>query len=48
LQAEEFLGHQIITYHNVRFMNDLMADIRHGIETDTLDAVEKRWTGGLG
>ncbi|USO01672.1 MAG: tRNA guanosine(34) transglycosylase Tgt [Alphaproteobacteria bacterium] len=48
LQAGEFLGHQIITYHNVKFMNDLMTDIRYGIETGTLDGVEAKWIGGIG
>lgn len=48
LHAGELFGHQIITYHNVKFMNDLMADIRMGIETNTLTVIEKKWTHGIG
>jgi len=43
IKAQELLGLQALTMHNVTFMNRLMADIRHGIMTDTLDEVEKAW-----
>jgi len=32
-----------VTIHNVYFMNRLMRDIREGIATDTLDAVERKY-----
>lgn len=44
LKAKELLALQLLTIHNVSFMNRLMADIRMGIQTGTLDAVEKEWT----
>ncbi len=42
-KAKEILGMQLITLHNIHFMNDLLADIRHGLATKTLGAVEKKW-----
>ena len=42
-QAQESLGGILVSIHNIHFMNDLMADIREGIKTDTLDAVEERY-----
>ena len=44
LKAKELTALQLITIHNVSFMNRLMADIRQGIKTHTLDTVEKEWT----
>lgn len=44
LKARELLALQLLTLHNVSFMNRLMADIRMGIKTETLDQVEKEWT----
>ncbi len=43
LRAEELLGAQLITIHNVAVMNRLMREIREGIRTDSLDAVKARW-----
>jgi queuine tRNA-ribosyltransferase len=43
LKADELVGMSLITIHNVRFMNRCFEDIRHGIETNTLDKVEKEW-----
>ena len=42
-KSNEMLGPMLLTAHNVYFMNALMKDIRIGIETDTLDAVEKEY-----
>ena len=42
-KAKEILGMQLITLHNIQFMNDLLADIRKGLATRTLDAVETKW-----
>jgi queuine tRNA-ribosyltransferase len=40
-KTDEILGPMLVTTHNIHFMNAMMKDIRHGIETDTLDEVEK-------
>lgn len=37
LHAGETLGGQLISLHNIRFMNKLMSDIRTAIANDTLD-----------
>jgi queuine tRNA-ribosyltransferase len=44
LKAKELLALQLLTIHNVSYMNRLMADIRIGIKTGTLEIVEKEWT----
>lgn len=44
LKAQELLAHQLITYHNVAFMNRLMNEIRDNIANDgDLFALEKDW-----
>ncbi len=43
LKAKEILALQLITLHNITYMNRLMAAIRVALETDTLDEEEKRW-----
>ena len=40
LRAGETLGGQLITLHNIRFMNKLMEDIRDAIANDTLEACQ--------
>lgn len=40
-KAQETLGSVLVTCHNIHFMNKLMTTIRNGIETDSLDEVEK-------
>ena len=40
LRAGETLGGQLITLHNIRFMNKLMEDIRGAIANDTLEACQ--------
>ena len=40
-KSKEILGQVLLTTHNVHFMNKLMSDIREGIDTDSLDAVER-------
>lgn len=44
LKAKELLALQLLTLHNVSFMNRLMHDIRAGIQAGTLNTVEKDWT----
>jgi len=46
LKAKEILALTALTVHNIVFMNRLMADIRHGIETQTLADVRARWSNG--
>ena len=42
-KAQELLGYQLITVHNIYFMNNLMKYIRQAIENDNLDEAEKNW-----
>jgi queuine tRNA-ribosyltransferase len=44
LKAKELLALQLLTLHNVSFMNRLMNAIREGIRTETLTTVQKEWT----
>ncbi|QJE74508.1 tRNA guanosine(34) transglycosylase Tgt [Aerophototrophica crusticola] len=43
LKAEELLAMQLVSLHNIHTMNRLMRDVREGLRTGTLDAVEQRW-----
>jgi len=43
LKAEEALAHQIISQHNVAFINRLMRDVRAAIKAGTLDQLEKEY-----
>jgi queuine tRNA-ribosyltransferase len=42
-KAKEILGMQLLTIHNIYFMNQLMMEIREGLRTNTLDVVETKW-----
>ena len=42
-KADELLGLQLITSHNIFFMNNLMSIIRNAIEADNLEEAEKHW-----
>ena len=42
-KAQESLGSSLITCHNIHFMNEMMSDIREGIENDTLHDVEEKY-----
>lgn len=42
-KAKELLGMQLITVHNMQVMNDLMTDIRTGLNARTLNLVQGRW-----
>ena len=42
-KAGELLGLQLVTAHNIYFMNKLMNDIRKAIENDNLELAEKKW-----
>jgi queuine tRNA-ribosyltransferase len=43
LKANELLALSSIAVHNIRFMNRLMEEIRHGIASGNLDDVRKKW-----
>lgn len=47
LKAQELLALTLLTVHNIHFMNRLLREIREGIRTHTLDAVEKRWVAQI-
>ena len=42
-KAGELLGLQLITAHNIYFMNKLMSVIRRSIENDNLEQAKKEW-----
>lgn len=44
-KAKEILGMQLLTVHNIHFMNDLLKDIRQGLKEGRLEKVEKKWLG---
>ncbi len=44
LKTKEILALQLLTQHNVSFMNRLMADIRKGIKNNNLNTIEHEWT----
>lgn len=43
LKAKELLAMQLLTLHNVHYMNALLSAIRTAIETDTLEEERKKW-----
>ena len=43
LKTEELLGYNLISYHNVFFMLELMREIREAIEAGTLEKTIKFW-----
>lgn len=43
LKAKELLAFQLITIHNVMFMNNLMSAIRNAIVTDSLNLEKNSW-----
>ncbi|MDR2668102.1 MAG: tRNA guanosine(34) transglycosylase Tgt [Puniceicoccales bacterium] len=45
LKAKETLAGQLLTIHNITFMNRLMERIRHAIESNTLPTVESYYIG---
>ena len=42
-KSDEMLGFQLITIHNIYFMNNLMDYIRKAINNDNLEEAEKQW-----
>jgi len=42
-KANELLGFQLLSIHNVYFINELMKYIRKAIENDTIDESESKW-----
>lgn len=40
-KAKETLGGQLLSFHNIRFLNHMMENIRNAIENDNIDEVEK-------
>jgi queuine tRNA-ribosyltransferase len=47
LKADEPLGPQLVTVHNLAFMARFMAEVRAGLEADAFDDVVERWLGHL-
>jgi len=47
LKADEPLGPQLVTVHNLAFMARLMAEVRAGLEADAFGEVVERWLGHL-
>ena len=45
LKTKELLGYNIISYHNVNFMLQLMREIREAIKTGSFSALKKEWMG---
>lgn len=45
LKAQELLAYNLITFHNVYFMNKLMESIRHGLAQGSYASVKKEWYG---
>jgi queuine tRNA-ribosyltransferase len=43
LKAQELLGMQLLTIHNIAVMNRLMAEVRDAIPTGGLDSLRRRW-----
>ncbi len=43
LKTEELLGFNLISFHNVHFMLELMKDIREAINTRTYQKLKKEW-----
>ena len=41
--AQELLGLQLLTNHNIYFMNNLMKEIRNSIENNDFDNAKKKW-----
>ena len=45
LKSGEALGPQLLSVHNLRFMERLMAELRAAIEADALEACVLAWLG---
>lgn len=45
LKTEELLGFNLISYHNLYFMLQLMREIREAIKTGSFQKVKKEWMG---
>jgi queuine tRNA-ribosyltransferase len=45
LKNQEMLAVMLLTRHNIRFMNDLMAAIREGLSSGSLAQVRRDWVG---
>jgi len=43
LKTEELLGYNLISYHNLHFMLQLMREIRDAIKTGTFQKLKKEW-----
>jgi len=43
-RAQEMLGMQLLTIHNVFFMNRLLKAVRKAIKSGTLRVERKKWT----
>jgi queuine tRNA-ribosyltransferase len=43
VEAEELLGMQLLTQHNIAVMNRLMREVQVAISEGRLDELRKRW-----
>jgi len=43
LKTEELIGYNLISYHNVYFMLELMKEIRNSIKSGTFNKLKKEW-----
>ena len=41
--AQELLGLQLLTNHNIFFMNNLMKEVRSSIDNNDFDNAKKKW-----
>ena len=41
--AQELLGLQLLTNHNIYFMNNLMKEVRSSIDNNDFDNAKKKW-----
>jgi tRNA-guanine family transglycosylase len=45
LRTEELLGYNLMSFHNVHFMLELMREIRESIDEDTFQKLKEEWIG---
>jgi queuine tRNA-ribosyltransferase len=43
IKTEELIGYNLISFHNVYFMLQLMKEIREAIKTETMKKIKKEW-----
>ena len=45
MRTDELLGYNLLSYHNLYFMLELMREIRFAIQTGTFQKLKKKWMG---